>query len=134
VNKLYHLSVSNHNGEVFSPRVPESIWWDKGEDNKKKRICFSTSMSGAFRAINFDGYEEELYIHIPENLEKVNKHCWKPSVDEVEDVDFTGEKWVTCKVNMKCIGKAVFSYKNGSFWSLGPWRPKVRIKYLEYDH
>lgn len=46
--KLYHLSELNHDDEWFKPRVPESICDDGLEDDKIKRVCFSSSICGAF--------------------------------------------------------------------------------------
>lgn len=52
---LYHLSETNHDGEWFYPRVPESICKEMGEDDSTKRVCFSSSICGAFFAISFYG-------------------------------------------------------------------------------
>lgn len=67
----YHLSEINHNNEVFYPRVPYSIMDDEEyKDQKSKRICFSTTLSGAYRAIQFRPNESmELYVHIPLEIE-----------------------------------------------------------------
>ena len=67
----YHLLEINHNNEVFYPRVPYSIMDDEEyEDQKSKRICFSTTLSGAYRAIQFRPNESmELYVHIPLEIE-----------------------------------------------------------------
>jgi hypothetical protein len=61
---LYHLSDENHNNEVFYPRVPKTITYN--EDVKTKRICFSSSMSSAFRAhFNYKTGWIIKYVHIP---------------------------------------------------------------------
>lgn len=58
--RLIHLSEENHNGEWFKPRVPGSIvincgYGENNEDDTIKRVCFSSSITGAFYAISFDG-------------------------------------------------------------------------------
>ena len=110
--KLYHLSETNCDGKTFKPRVPESICDDPELENQKvKRVCFSSSLSGAYRAISdVVGYEDILYVHIPENIDEIisNNKLIKPSEDDVFDVHETGEYWITQKVKLKCIGVAKF--------------------------
>ena len=105
VKHLYHLSDKNHNGEVFVPRVPSSIAPDENPD--VERVCFSTTMTGAFKAISQCYYDHmlKLYVHIPESMPR---HIVKPDEYDVYDVDSTKEKWVLDNVKMKCIGRAVF--------------------------
>lgn len=125
---LYHLSEENHNGEVFSPRVPNSIMEEEElEDHKSKRVCFSKTLSGAYRAIQFRPCEKlDLYVHVPYN--KKIKY-YRPTVKQVYDVGFTNEVWVRRKVKMKCIGK-IRAYYNRDY-CLHRWRPLVHIKWLE---
>lgn len=133
---LYHLSVRNHDGEVFHPRVPDSMIDNDKEDDTIKRVCFSSTISGAYRAITFgDACGEECYIHIPVNIDSILKKggVYKPSEELVFDSYFTGEYWVKRPVKLKCIGKAKFYYKEWNGFS-GPWRPKVKFKWIErYD-
>lgn len=129
--KLYHISIDNHNGEVFHPRVPDNF--GNEEDYTMNRVCFSSTISGAYRAITFeDTYGEECYIHIPENIESIVKRggLYKPDENLVWDSYFTNEYWVRRPVKMKCIGKAKFYYKNKSK-ILGTWRPRVIFKWIE---
>lgn len=126
---LYHVSLDNHDGEVFSPRVPESLTYyaisNEYEDGKSKRVCFSTTLSGAYRAIQFNDDEWlTLFVHVPYN-KKIKFH--RPTEEQVFDVGFTNEVWVQRRVKMKCIGKIRAKYKN----SYTQWRPKVTIKWLE---
>ena len=106
------------------------------EDDTIKRVCFSSTISGAYRAITFgDACGEECYIHIPVNIDSILKRggVYKPSEELVFDSYFTGEYWVKRPVKLKCIGKAKFYYKEWSGFS-GPWRPKVKFKWIErYD-
>lgn len=132
--RLIHLSSINHNGEWFKPRVPFSIVKsyykrEDNEDDKTKRVCFSSSITGAFYAKSFDGYPEKLYVHIPENIEDIVRRgkLYRPSEEQVFDVDYTDEYWVKCKVKMKCIGYIRISYRP----KFCDYRPKVRFKYLK---
>jgi hypothetical protein len=105
------------------------------EDQKTRRVCFASSMSGAYRAINDVGYTEKLYVHVPTNLDEIieNGKLVKPSENDVYDVYDTGEYWIKQKVKLKCIGFAEFSCNiNTSMWDLSkPDRDRVRIKWIE---
>lgn len=133
---LYHLSCSNHNGEVFHPRVPDCCV-NGQEDTVTRRVCFSSTISGAYRAITFeDTYGEECYVHVPENIEPILRRggVYKPSEELVFDSYFTGEYWIKRPVKMRCIGKAKFYYKEyqcGYGYYGCPWRPRVRFKWIE---
>ena len=98
---LYHLSEEYHHNKVFKPRIPKSIAIDYNENNTIARVCFSTSMSGAFRAI-----------------------------DLVYDADYTNEYWVREKIKLKCIGRACFRYIQGSIFDKR-FRTRIEIKWLE---
>ena len=133
---LYHLSEKNHDGKTFRPRLPYSKSDDtEYEDQKTRRVCFSSSMSGAFRAINDCFYKETLYVHVPTNLDEIieNGKLVKPSENEVYDVYDTGEYWVRQKVKLKCIGLAEFTCsENTNMWDLNkPDRDRVKIKWIE---
>lgn len=135
---LYHISVTNHNGEVFHPRIPDTCVSEDEENTDIKRVCFSSTISGAYRAITFtDECGEECYVHIPENLDSILKRggIYKPSEELVWDSYFTSEYWVRRPVKMKCIGKAKFYYRESDAKNYcGPWRPRVRFKWIErYD-
>ena len=127
--RLYHLSEENHDGEIFKPRVPESISDDpEYEDQKTKRVCFASSMAGAFRAISI-GCVERFYVHVPVNIETIIKKgkLFKPSEYEVYDVYETGEYWVKCQVKLKCIGFAEFMSYETSWNELDG----VRMRWIE---
>ena len=127
--QLFHISLDNHDGEVFKPRVP-FVFGDE-EDSTIKRVCFSSSISGAYRAITFtETCGEDCYIHVPEKLENIirNGHLYKPSTELVFDADITDEYWIKCSVKMKCIGLARFYY------NIRPnclKKPKVNFKWIE---
>ena len=110
---LYHLSSENHDRKWFKPRVPESICSDEHEDNKTKRVCFSSSICGAFFAISFFGDRKKLYVHIPVGLEEIAKSgkLCKPTQEQVFDALCTKEYWIKKKVKLKCIGRISIGYK-----------------------
>ena len=133
---LYHLSDLNHDGKTFRPRLPHSKCDDpEYEDQKTRRVCFASSMSGSYRAINEFGYTEKLYVHVPTNLDEIieNGKLVKPSENEVYDVYDTGEYWVRQKVKLKCIGLAEFNCNiNTNMCDLSkPYINRVRIKWIE---
>ena len=132
--RLIHLSADNHNGEWFKPRVPHSIVInainpEDNEDDITRRVCFSGSITGAFYGISFDGEWQKLYVHIPENIDDIVRRgkLYKPSEEQVFDVDYTDEYWVKCKVKMKCIGYISINYTPSIFTN----RPPVKFKYIE---
>lgn len=134
VNRLYHLSEKNHDGKIFRPIVPDALMCDDygrlTEDNKTKRVCFSTSISGAFYAINFSGKYQELYVHIAEDLDEIKRKgkLYKPTSKQVSDVEYTDEYWVKCSVKMKCIGKIYIGYDGNNIYST---RPQIHFRYIE---
>ena len=134
VKQLYHLSSENHNGEMFYPRVPQCVFMslmygEYDEDIRKKRICFSTGICGAFRAIKQDNGYCKMYVHVPENMNEIiqKQKLYKPSVKEVFDCKQTRELWVRCPVKMKCI--ACISIGCSPFGK----DEKIKFKYLWKD-
>lgn len=137
LRKLYHLSPVNHDGETFNPRVPDNIiiggygHYEELEEKKTPRVCFSKTISGAFLALNFDGTYEELYVHVPEDIERISRDSVEvPTEDKVWDAEFTREVWVKEPVKMKCIGKVLIGYNlSNTTWK--QWRPSVKFRWLE---
>ena len=130
---LYHLSDDNCNNKIFKPRIPKSAIDDpKYENQKIKRVCFSSSMAGAVRAISYGDVRFIQYVHVPENIDDIinSGNLYKPDDTEVYDTYYTGEYWVTQKVKMKCIGVAEFYYEEGNYWDL-QFRPNVKIRWIE---
>lgn len=132
--KLFHLSAENHDGEWFKPRVPHTIVKysknsEDNEDDHTRRICFSSSITGAFYAINFTGERQKLYIHVPENIEDIVRRgkLYKPTDEQVFDAYYTDEYWVKCKVRMKCIGYVSIGYTPSYYLN----RPPVKFTYLK---
>lgn len=110
---LYHLSETNHDGEWFYPRVPESICKEMGEDDRTKRVCFSSSICGAFFAISFYGDRKRLYVHIPCGIDSIVDagKLYKPTEEQVWDSSVTKEYWIRKKVKVKCIEIVSIAYR-----------------------
>ena len=121
---LYHVSYYPHDGEVFKPRVPQNIAGE--EDNKVKRVCVSTSVVGALRAICCEDVTGFYYLHKPVSVgkKKIEDHIYKPTVDDVPDVIETREKWILCPVKMVDIGYVVVS--NGRIQKIVKFVEKMR--------
>ena len=122
-SKLIHLSEMIHECEVFTPRVPLSAGGN--EDTKTKRVCFSNTISGAYRAIRECSWGNVFYVHVPcdgvEDIVRQGK-LFKPTKEQVYDVNETGEYWVKCKVKVWCIG-IIKAWVDG--------HDKVRFRWVE---
>lgn len=121
-SKLIHLSERFHDGDWFIPRVPGTA--APGEDEKIKRVCFSNSISGAYRAIKDCCRYNVLYVHVPCDIGEIVRRgkLFKPTSEQVYDVIETGEYWVKCKVRLKCVGVI-------KAWV--DWNGNVRFRWLE---
>ena len=83
--QLYHLSQDNLDSVMLKPRVPISRLEE--EDGKHVRICFSTSIAGALRAINPAVYwHSDYYVMRPVNYDGLD--IFVPSEKEVPDKSF----------------------------------------------
>lgn len=101
IDNLYHLSQSNLDGKVLTPRIPSNFLVDnRYEDGETKRVCFSNSIDGCLRGMSQNLKGMKLYVHTPE------KECdvYRPTTKEVPDCKVTGEVWVKKPVKLKCIG------------------------------
>lgn len=129
--RLYHLSEENHDGEVFKPRVPLNALDAAFEDQKIKRVCFASSMAGAYRAIDCGMYHYTYYVHVPVGLDEIVKNgkLCKPTDDEVADCSDTGEYWVLSKVKLKCIGEARFTYLDNNYFRAN-YNSDLRIRWI----
>ena len=102
--KLYHVSTKNLNGQVLHPKIPHNYLTEQDlEESKTARICFSPNIDRCLMALSENLKGKELYVHIP--LDKTKYEDVKNT--QVPDSDLTKEKWVTCDVEMKCIGKII---------------------------
>lgn len=138
---LYHLSSTNLDGITLNPRVPgtgpdSDYSLCEDEDRKIKMVCFSTSISGAFRAIDFRGKKQILYVHKLNNKDDLVKKglIVRPTENFVPDRYITKEHWSLWKSELKCIGVAKISSKRGFNYFLKSKYP-VKIEWLEkYDN
>lgn len=126
--RLYHISEENQNNKVFKPRIPSSALDSGFEDNITKRICFASSISGAYKAIDYGMYNTTYYVHVPINLNSIvrKEKLYKPDEKEVIDCKTTGEYWVLSNVKLKCIGIAKFKYKRNSTSIVIKWIKKFK--------
>lgn len=116
------MSEDNLDGVLMKPRVPHSTM--DGEDKKHARICFSTSISGALKAINPAVYwHSDYYVMCPVNYDGLD--VFVPSEKEVPDVKDTREKWVRNKVKVECIGKIRAYYSQSLF------KPFLNYRWIE---
>ena len=130
--RLYHISEENHDGKVFKPRVPSSALDSDFEDQKTKRVCFASSMTGAYRAIDYGMYQCTYYVHVPVGLDKIVKNgkLCKPTEKEVIDCCSTGEYWILSNVRLKCVGIVRFKYLENSYFKTG-YSQDIRIRWIK---
>lgn len=101
-NKLYHLSKSNLDNKTLIPRIPSNFLVNNGyEDDKTKRVCFSSSIDKALRAMSQNLKGMKLYVHVPDKY----YDTYTPTLKEVPDSKITGEIWIKQPVKLKCIGQ-----------------------------
>ena len=101
-DKYFFLSEKNMNGETLQPRIPENFLTKNGyEDNKTKRVCFSTSIDGALKALSQNLKGKTFYVHTP----STNISVKTPSISEVPDSKITNEVWCLDPVKLSMIGK-----------------------------
>ena len=130
--RLYHLSEENQDGKVFKPRVPLSALDSDAEDQKTKRVCFASSMAGAYRAIDCGMYQYIYYVHVPVGLDEIVKNgkLYKPTEKEVADCCSTGEYWILSNVRLKCVGIVRFKYLENSYFKTG-YSQDIRIRWIK---
>lgn len=96
--KYYFASRKDFDGKELFPKIPKNKM--KHEDNKTLRICVSQSINGCLTAIGGFRIGEFVYIH-----ECESENVIQPTIEQVEDVCFTGEQWILEPVVMKRIMK-----------------------------
>ena len=107
---LYHLSEKNLDGETFMPRSMPKWRAMEGENWRIKRICVSNSIDGALTALlssDSQPFGKHLFVHVPENLDELlaKKKIYKPTKNQVPDVEATHEQWIKAPAKMVCIGE-----------------------------
>ena len=125
---LYHLSMVNHDGDTFKPRVPDSagtFYFNKDtgkvsyakdknakavkEEIKTPRVSFGRSIQGCMNAVPWCKSRMIWYVHKPVDINL--KYLRPASVTDVPDRDTSNEMWYLKPVKMKCIGM-IFVSKN----------------------
>lgn len=96
--QYFFLSRKSHDNKTLNPRIPKNRM--PSEDDKTPRICVSTSIAGCLAAVHTLKEGNTVYIHTCESNEII-----QPTKDQVPDVFFTGEIWITESVQMHLIGK-----------------------------
>lgn len=96
--QYFFISRKNHDNKILNPRIPKNRL--PSEDEKTARICVSTSITGCLAAVQGLKEGNTVYIHTCESNEII-----QPTKDQVPDVYFTGEIWITESVQMELIGK-----------------------------
>ena len=101
-SKLLFISTNkNLNGTILSTRVPTNFLTKNNyEDNKIKRVCFSTSIDGCLRALSMNLTNKEFAVYEPIGKYKVIT----PTIKQVPDSKLTKEKWICKPVKIRKIG------------------------------
>ena len=104
--RLFHVSVMDIAGTILTPRVPKNEFVDWGvEDNKTKRVCFARSITKCLLALGYDLKDKVFNVYVPDTtytpVDTLLKNIHFPTKDEVPDVAFSHEVWVTCPVKLK---------------------------------
>ena len=101
--KYYHLSKES-DLSIVEPSIPDNYMTkNKFEDHKTKRVCFAPSINQCLMAMSRNLTGETFYVYTL--YESDYKKIKKPSVNQVPDVNITGEVWITDPVKVKYIGK-----------------------------
>lgn len=96
--QYFFISRKNHDNKILNPRIPKNRM--PSEDEKTARTCVSTSIAGCLAAVHSLKEGNIVYIHTCESNQVI-----QPTKDQVPDVFFTGEIWITEPVEMNLIGK-----------------------------
>ena len=92
----------------INPRIPNNFFTKNGyEDNKTKRICFSTSIDKCLMGLSKNLTDTYLFVY-KIDLEKSNiteKDIYKPSIKQVPDANITDEVWILKSIYIKHEGK-----------------------------
>ena len=101
--KLYFLSETNMDDKILAPRIPDNFFTRNGyEDNTTNRVCFSTSIDGALKALSMNCKDKDFYVHRPMYSTKLE--VLQPTTEQVPDCEITGERWIIRPVKLECVG------------------------------
>jgi len=110
--QYFFISRKNHDNKTLNPRIPKNRL--PSENDKTPRICVSTSIAGCLAAVHGLKEGNTVYIH---TCTCEPNQIIQPTKDQVSDVFFTGEIWITEPVEMNLIGKIKIT----------------QVDYFEYD-
>lgn len=98
------------------PRIPRNPI-DEFEDTTTPRVCFSSTIAGAYRAVQQWGGYCDMYVYEPLNIDKIveDGNLIKCTKEMVCDVDITNEYWITCPVRLRLINKIRIGYNEDLF-------------------
>ncbi len=101
--KLYHVSEKYLGKEVMlSPRIPNNQMTKLfGEDSITPRVCFCESVCECLTALGDNIKGKILYVYETDIGEEFEGHIKRPSLDEVPDVDTSGEIWLLKPCRLK---------------------------------
>ena len=101
--KLFHVSERYLGHEVlFEPRVPKNQMTKLfGEDSVTPRICFCESIGRCLTALGDNIKGKVLYVYEIDIGEEFEEYIKRPSLDEVPDVDTSGEIWLLKPCELK---------------------------------
>ena len=101
--KLFHVSERYLGHEVlFEPRVPKNQMTKLfGEDSVTPRICFCESIGRCLTALGDNIKGKVLHVYEIDIDEEFERHIKRPSLDEVPDVDTSGEIWLLKPCRLK---------------------------------
>ena len=101
--KLYHVSEKYLGKEVMlSPRIPNNQMTKLfGEDSVTPRICFCESIGRCLTALGDNIKGKVLYVYETDIGEEFEGYIKRPSLDEVPDVDTSGEIWLLKPARLK---------------------------------
>ena len=116
--KLYFLSTNgNLYNKIIEPRLPSNHAVEIGlEDNQTKRIAVCDTIRGCLSSIPIIFNKGDIiYVYYI----NYNGDIYKPSKDEVYDVDFTGELWILEPVKLIYEGKIIITDRKDIWTSYG---------------
>lgn len=109
----YHVSDKN-NLKTLSPRVPSNYLVENGfENSTDRRVCMSTSISGALAGMSCNLKDKILYVHTPDDYTGVIKKT-EDLKEVVADSQLTDEVWFMSDVKLTLLYKIKV---NGALYS-----------------
>lgn len=93
---------------IASPKIPKNYMTLKGyEDNHTKRVCLCKTVDDCLTALSNDLEDTVFYVYTAD-IENV----YYPTIDELPDVELTGELWGFNDLKMKYVKTIKVSNKH----------------------